>query len=119
MTKRATRSSAFVGRQTREAFCPHCGCLTVYALAETPPRWKCSGYLRKFSLTSGTLFHSRKLAVRDYLAVIALFVNGLKGTSALQISRDLNINPKSSFVLLRAQPPKAAHHPPAIPEEGA
>jgi len=83
-----------------EPFCPHCGCLIVYMLTETPPRWKCSACRRKFSLTSGTLFHSRKLAVRDYLAVIALFVNGLKGTSALQISRDLNINPKSSFVLL-------------------
>src|SRR3954471_18060274 len=44
-------------------------------------------------LTSQTLFHSRKLPVRDYLAVIALFVNGVKGTSALQISRDLNIQP--------------------------
>ena len=32
--------------------------------------------------------------------MIALFVNGVKGTSALQISRDLNINPKSAFVLL-------------------
>jgi transposase-like protein len=83
-----------------EPFCPHCGCMTVYTLAETPPRWKCSGCRRKFSLTSGTLFHSRKLPVLDYLAVIALFVNGVKGTSALQISRDLNINPKSSFVLL-------------------
>jgi transposase-like protein len=83
-----------------EPFCPHCGCLIVYTLAETPPRWKCSACRRKFSLTSGTLFHSRKLAVRDYLAVIALFINGVKGTSALQISRDLNINPKSSFVLL-------------------
>jgi hypothetical protein len=65
-----------------------------------PPRWKCGGCRRKFSLTSQTLFHSRKLPVRDYLTVIALFVNGVKGTSALQISRDLNINPKSSFVLL-------------------
>jgi transposase-like protein len=83
-----------------EPFCPHCGCLTVYTLAETPPRWKCSGCRRKFSLTSGTLFHSRKLPVRDYLAIIGLFVNGVKGTSALQISRDLNINPKSAFVLL-------------------
>jgi len=27
-------------------------------------------------------------------------VNGVKGTSALQISRDININPKSAFVLL-------------------
>jgi transposase-like protein len=83
-----------------QPFCPHCGCLTVYTLAETPPRWKCSGCRRKFSLTSGTLFHSRKLSVRDYLAVIALFVNGVKGTSSLQISRDFNINPKSAFVLL-------------------
>jgi transposase-like protein len=83
-----------------EPFCPHCGCLTAYTLTETPPRWKCSGCRRKFSLTSGTLFHSRKLPVRDYLAIIALFVNGVKGTSALQISRDLDINPKSAFVLL-------------------
>ena len=83
-----------------EPFCPHCGCPTVYTLGETPPRWKCGGCRRKFSLTSDTLFHSRKLPVRDYLAVIALFVNGVKSTSALQISRDLNINPKSSFVLL-------------------
>jgi transposase-like protein len=83
-----------------EPFCPHWGSLTAYTLAETPPRWKCSACRRKFSLTSGTLFHSRKLPVRDYLAIIALFVNGVKGTSALQISRDLNINPKSSFVLL-------------------
>jgi transposase-like protein len=83
-----------------EPSCPHCGCLTIYTLAEMPPRWKCGGCRRKFSLTSGTLFHSRKLPVRDYLAIIALFVNGVKGTSALQISRDLDINPKSAFVLL-------------------
>jgi hypothetical protein len=96
-TKAAVRSSAFAGPQLTANLC---GCLTVYTLAETPPRWKCSGSRRKFSLTSQTLFHSRKLPVRDYLAIIALFVNGVKGTSALQISRDLNINPKSAFVLL-------------------
>ena len=49
---------------------------------------------------SGTIFHSRKLAIRDYLAVIALFCNGVKGTPALQMARDMNINPKSAFVLL-------------------
>jgi transposase-like protein len=85
-----------------EPFCPHCGNLRVYTLNEPgkPIRWKCSGCRRKFSVTSGTLFHSRKLAIRDYLAIVALFVNGVKGTSALQISRDMNINPKSAFVLL-------------------
>jgi transposase-like protein len=81
-------------------FCPHCGVTKVYTLAETPMRWKCSACRKKFSITSGTIFHSRKLAIRDYLAVIALFCNDVKGTSALHMSRDMNINPKSAFVLL-------------------
>src|SRR3954452_18804287 len=81
-------------------FCPACGVTKVYRLAETPVRWKCSECRKKFSVTSGTIFHSRKLAIRDYLAVIALFCNGVKGTSALQMPRDMNINPKSAFVLL-------------------
>jgi len=83
-----------------EPYCPHCGCIKVYTLAETPVRWKCSACRKKFSVTSGTIFHSRKLSIRDYLAVIALFCNGVKGTSSLQMSRDMNINPKSAFVLL-------------------
>jgi transposase-like protein len=83
-----------------EPFCPHCGTVKTYTLAETPVRWKCSGCRRKFSVTSGTLFHSRKLAIRDYLAVVFLFVNGVKGVAALRMARDMNINPKSAFVLL-------------------
>ena len=83
-----------------EPFCPHCGAVKVYTLAETPIRWKCSGCRRKFSVTSQTLFHSRKLSIRDCLAVIALFCNGLKGVAALHMARDMNINPKSAFVLL-------------------
>jgi ribosomal protein S27AE len=46
-------------------FCPHCGASKVYTLAETPIRWKCSSCRRKFSVTSGTLFHSRKLPILD------------------------------------------------------
>jgi transposase-like protein len=65
-----------------------------------PARWKCAGCRKKFSVTSGTLFHSRKLSVRDYLAVIGLFCNGVKGVAALRMARDMNINPKSAFVLL-------------------
>jgi transposase-like protein len=83
-----------------EPYCPNCGVTRVYQLAETPVRWKCSACRKKFSVTSGTIFHSRKLAIRDYLAIIALFANGVKGTAALQMSRTMNINPKSAFVLL-------------------
>src|SRR2546430_1204197 len=83
-----------------EPFCPHCGVLKVYTLTETPIRWKCSSCRRKFSVTSGTLFHSRKLPIREYLSVIALFTGGVKGVAALRMARDMNINPKSAFVLL-------------------
>src|SRR5437762_11458028 len=81
-----------------EPFCPHCGTVKVYTLAETPIRWKCSACRRKFSVTSGTIFHSRKLAIRDYLAVIFLFCNGVKGVAALRMTRDMSINPKTCFV---------------------
>ena len=83
-----------------EPSCPYCGSLTIYTLGEVPPRWKCKDCRKKFSVTSGTLFHSRKLPIREYLAVIALFTGGVKGVAALRMARDMNINPKSDFVLL-------------------
>lgn len=82
-----------------EPICPECGCVDHYDL-KTRPVWKCKGCGKQFSVTSGTIFHSRKLAVRDILAAIAVFINGAKGYSALQLSRDLAIDYKTAFVLL-------------------
>ena len=81
-----------------EPYCPKCGCLKVTALA-TRPVWKCSGCKYQFSVTAGTIFADRKLAIRDYLLAIAIFANGAKGHSALQLSRDLNCQYKTAFVL--------------------
>src|SRR3954471_8143384 len=47
----------------------------------------------------GTIFASRKLSIRDYLLAIAIFVNGAKGHSALQLSRDLDCQYKTAFVM--------------------
>ena len=81
-----------------EAFCPRCGCVAVYAY--TARRiWKCKACAHQFSVTSGTIFASRKLAIRDYLAAIAIFVNAAKGISALQLGRDLSVQYKTAFVL--------------------
>jgi len=78
--------------------CPRCGCVTVYSLSDNR-RFKCAACLHKFSVTSGTIFASRKMAIRDILAAIAIFVNGAKGHSALQLSRDLDCQYKTAFVL--------------------
>jgi hypothetical protein len=55
--------------------------------------------VRQFSVTSGTIFASRKLPIRDYLAAIAIFVNAAKGISALQLGRDLDVQYKTAFVM--------------------
>jgi hypothetical protein len=83
-----------------EAFCPKCGGMDLY---ELPRRkmWRCKakecGW--QFSVTSGTIFAARKLSVRDILAAIAIFANGAKGISALQLSRDLDVQYKTAFVM--------------------
>ena len=81
-----------------EPYCPRCGCVAVYAYASRP-LWKCKGCGHQFTVTSGTIFASHKLPLRDYLLAIAIFVNGAKGHSALQLSRDLDVQYKTAFVL--------------------
>jgi len=81
-----------------EPYCPKCGCDDLYTIA-TRKLWKCKGCASQFSVTSGTIFASRKLPIRDILAAIAIFVNGAKGYAALQLSRDLDVQYKTAFVL--------------------
>jgi transposase-like protein len=98
-----------------QPFCPKCGCVAVWEY-ESRKIFKCKGCLSQFSITSGTIFASRKLAIRDILAAIAIFVNGAKGVSALQLSRDLDCQYKTAFVMahklrevLGAEQDKARH----------
>jgi transposase-like protein len=81
-----------------EPFCPRCQCTAIYTFAARKI-WKCKGCNHQFSVTSGTLFSSRKLPIRDYLAAICIFVNAVKGVSALQLGRDLDVQYKTAFVM--------------------
>jgi transposase-like protein len=60
--------------------------LECYVL--TRRRFKCSGCRKEFTVTSGTIFASRKLPFRQILAIIALSANGAKGKAALELRRD-------------------------------
>jgi hypothetical protein len=96
-------------------YCPKCACLTVWAIPSRKT-WQCSakGCGKQFSVTSGTIFASRKRPIRDYLLAIAIFVNGAKGHSALQLSRDLDCQYKTAFVLahkLREAMGSEVHNP--------
>lgn len=81
-----------------DAVCPRCGCLDVYDIP-TRRKFQCKACGHQFSVTSGTLFAARKLSFTDLLAAVAIFVNGAKGVSALQMSRDLDCQYKTAYVL--------------------
>lgn len=81
-----------------EAVCPRCGCTETYDIS-TRRRFKCVACYHQFSVTSETIFASRKLSFTDLLAAIVIFVNGAKGIAALQLSRDLDCQYKTAFVL--------------------
>jgi len=81
-----------------EAVCPRCGCTETYSIT-TRRKFKCVACHHQFSVTSGTIFASRKMSFTDLLAAIVIFVNGAKGVAALHLSRDLDCQYKTAFVL--------------------
>ena len=84
-----------------KAICPHCECTTVYECRRPSGalRFRCKACRKDFSITSGTLFAFHKMPLRNYLAAIAIFCNEVKGKSALALSRDLDVQYKTAFVL--------------------
>src|ERR1700676_1716001 len=81
--------------------CPGCGCMICYDCrrSEDQPRWRCKACRGDFSITSGTLFAWHKLPLRTYLLAVATFCNEVKGKSMLALSRDLDVQYKTAFVL--------------------
>lgn len=80
------------------AVCARCGHTEAYEIA-TRRKFKCKACPHQFSVTSGTIFASRKMAFVDLLAAVCLIVNGAKGMSMIQLSRDLDCQYKTAFVL--------------------
>ena len=81
-------------------YCPRCGGVAPFMPTRPRKLWKCKGCTHQFSVTSGTIFASRKLPVRDSICSQSPFyVNGAQGYSALQLSRDLDCQYKTAYVL--------------------
>jgi len=80
-----------------EAVCPKCGCTESYDIS-TRRKFKCKGCHHQYSVTSGTILHSRKLDFVDLMAGICLFVTGSKGMSSVQFSRTMDVQYKTAWV---------------------
>ena len=81
-----------------EPVCPCCGCPDTKPV-KNRPTFRCVACNKQFSITSGTIFASRKMDFTDLLAAICIVVNGAKGVSSVQLSRDLDCQYKTAWVL--------------------
>jgi hypothetical protein len=80
--------------------CPKCGSLEAYQIAKRRKfECKAKGCRHQFSPTSQTIFASRKLAYVDLVGAICILANASKGLSALQLSRDMDVQHKTAWLL--------------------
>lgn len=78
--------------------CPPCGSSKIYPLRDGE-KWRCAFCAKDFSLTTGTIFSSRKLSYRVYLSGLALMMNGPKGISVMEIGKRLGLQYKTIYQL--------------------
>jgi len=84
-------------KQDYKPNCPFCG---SFKKRKVNNKFRCKDCYKFYSITKDTIFENHKLPLRKYLLSIFLFVNSVKGLSSLQLSRELNISQKNSFVIL-------------------
>ncbi len=74
--------------------CPYCGSGRTGRLQK---RHHCHACKTSFSVTVGTIFHGTHLPLQKWFLAISLMLNARKGISALQLSRDLNVNKNTAW----------------------
>lgn len=81
--------------------CPKCGKVGAYSY-HNKPWYKCADQKCKnrFSVTKGTFCEGTKLPLSKWFIAMWLIGNRKKGTSSLQIARDLSIGRKAAWFLL-------------------
>jgi len=82
-----------------EPICPCCGSMRKPYNIKARQQFRCKDCFHTFSVTSGTLFANHKMPLKTYLLAIAIFTNSVKSLSALQLSRDLDVQYKTAWIL--------------------
>ncbi len=77
--------------------CPRCDSKQLY-VCQGGKSWKCKACRHAFTVTSGTMFASRKLPLRVLLVGVVLFVSGSKGIPSIQLGKMLGCQYKTAFV---------------------
>ena len=74
--------------------CPYCGSVKT---ARSQHRHRCYDCKTSFSVTVGTIFHHTHVPLQKWFLAIVLMLNAKKRPSALQLSRDLEVNKNTAW----------------------
>ncbi len=74
--------------------CPYCKSTRTI---RNQHRHYCYTCKTSFSVTVGTIFHQTHLPLQKWLLAVSLVLNAKKGLSALQLSRDLQVNKNTAW----------------------
>ena len=74
--------------------CPYCGSIHT---VKNQHRHHCYDCKTGFSVTVGTIFHHTHMPLQKWFLAISLMLNARKGLSALQLSRDLQVNKNTAW----------------------
>lgn len=76
--------------------CPYCQSENTKAY-KTELRHYCNNCKTSFSVTVGTIFHRTHLPLQKWFLAISLILNAKKGLSAMQLSRDIEVNKNTAW----------------------
>lgn len=74
--------------------CPYCKSINTHP---NDGRHYCYNCKTSFSVTVGTIFHRTHLPLQKWFLAITLILNAKKGISALQLSRDIQVNKNTAW----------------------
>lgn len=80
--------------------CPHCGSLkTAPVKNETPMPYHCGECRQYFSVKTGTVMQSSKVALQKWVIAMYLLSTSLIGVSSMKLHRDLGVTQKTAWML--------------------
>jgi transposase-like protein len=83
-----------------ERHCPHCGSLKTSTVPhEKPMPYHCGECRQYFSVKTGTVMQSSKVALQKWVIAMYLMSTSLKGVSSMKLHRDLGVTQKTAWTL--------------------
>jgi transposase-like protein len=78
--------------------CPNCGGKSISRI-KTRKQFDCNACRKRFSVTTGTVFHDSHLSLPKWFAAVFLMTEAKKGMSANQLRRTLGVAHKTAWYL--------------------